>query len=276
MVNRKDLDPESSPTAAFGERLRRMRDAQGWTQDDLGERMGCTGSHVSAVETGRRPPTERFAVMADRTFGTDDQFQRQSRSVRKSALLEGYPEYLDRESRAAEIRLFETGYVPGPLQTREYAHALADGAAQRGDITPEQVEERVESVMRRQAALVRTPSPLIFLVLDESAIRRSIGGPEVMDAQLARLLEFAAQPNSGFQIAPYSLGAWTPFSRLVHLLTMPDRSLVSYVESQTHGYLDREMASVLPVVRNYHQLQLGAASQAESVAMIEELRKGIL
>lgn len=63
---------------------------------------------------------------------------------------------------------------------------------------------------------------------------------------------------------------------MVFLLTLPDRSLMSYVESQTQGHLDRELSSVLPLVRNYHQLQIAAVSQAESVAMIEELRKGIV
>ncbi|MFJ7420194.1 hypothetical protein ACIQXD_16510 [Streptomyces uncialis] len=62
----------------------------------------------------------------------------------------------------------------------------------------------------------------------------------------------------------------------MYLLTMPDRSLMSYVESQTQGHLDRELSSVLPLVRNYHQLQIGAASQADSIAMIEDLRKGTL
>ncbi|MFJ7423699.1 Scr1 family TA system antitoxin-like transcriptional regulator [Streptomyces uncialis] len=276
MVNRKQLDPEDGPQAAFGARLRLKRDARGWTQDELAERIGCTGSHISAVETGRRPPTRRFAASVDRVFDTGDQFERQSMAVRQTALLEGFPEYVAHEGRAAEIRLFESGVIPGPLQTREYARALADGAVERGDITPEQAAERVDYLIGRQAALNRTPPPLLFAVLDESCIRRPIGGADVMDAQLARLIEFASLPNSGLQIAPFSMGERKPFVRLVHLLTLPDRSLMSYVESQIQGYLDRELSSVLPLVRNYHQLQIGAVSQAESVAMIEQLRKGTL
>ncbi|MCM2389351.1 helix-turn-helix domain-containing protein [Streptomyces albipurpureus] len=276
MVNRKELDPEIGPQAAFGARLRRLRDSRGWTQDELADRIGCTGSHVSAVETGRRLPTRRFAASCDRALGTGDQLERRSLAVRQTALLEGFPEYVTHEGRASEVRLFESGVIPGPLQTREYARALADAAALRGDITPEQATERVDYLIQRQAVLARTPSPLILAVLDESCIRRPIGGADVMDAQLARLVEFAALPNSGLQIAPYSMGESKPFVRMVYLLTLPDRSLMSYVESQTHGHLDREPSSVLPLVRNYHQLQIGAASQAESVAMIENLRKGTL
>ncbi|AEW97593.1 helix-turn-helix domain-containing protein [Streptantibioticus cattleyicolor NRRL 8057 = DSM 46488] len=97
-----------------------------------------------------------------------------------------------------------------------------------------------------------------------------------MDAQLARLVEFADQPHTTLQLAPYSIGERRPFNRLVNLLTLPDRSVLSYVESETHGHLEREITSVLPLVRAYHQLQAEALSQADSVAMIEQVRKGTL
>lgn len=279
MVNRKELDPESSPQAAFGARVRSSREARGWRQEDLAAAMGMTSGHVSGVETARKMPSLRFAKAADVAFGLTevvDTFERQWREMHNGSLLEGFPEYVGYEGRAAEIRMFESGVVPGPLQTREYARVLADSAVHRGDITPEQAVERVDFLIARQAVLVRTPPPLIFAVLDESCLRNPVGGPAIMGAQLARLLEFAEQSNTGLQIAPFSMGERKPFRRLVHLLTLPDRSLMSYVESQTHGHLDRELSSVLPLIRNYHQLQIEAASQAESVAMIDQLRKATL
>ncbi|MER7044333.1 helix-turn-helix domain-containing protein [Streptomyces jumonjinensis] len=276
-MNRKDLNPDEGPVAAFGVRLRGAREGRGWTQEHLADLMGYSSQHISAMETGRKPPTLRSSLSADTVFGlagTTASFERAYIEIKRGALLEGFPEYLSREGQAAEIRFFESGLIPGPLQTREYAQELANSAVQRGDITPEQAVDRVEFLIERQAALVRTPPPLIFVVLDESCIRRPIGGPAVMDAQLARLIEFAEQPSTALQIAPFSMGARQPFIRLVHLLTLPDRSLMSYVESQTQGHLDRELTSVLPLVRNYHQLQIEAASQAESVAMINQARKG--
>lgn len=159
MVNRRELDPDSGPQAAFGARLRRLRDTRGWTQEELGERLGCTGSHVSAVEIGRRPPTRRFAASVDRVFGTGDQFERRSMAVRQTALLEGFPEYVSHEARAVEIRLYEVGVIPGLLQTPEYASAIEDQEVMRGAATPEQASERVALVAQRQAALLRTPRP---------------------------------------------------------------------------------------------------------------------
>ncbi|MFJ4921227.1 helix-turn-helix domain-containing protein [Streptomyces sp. NPDC088725] len=276
-MNIKELRPESSPEAAFGARLRRSREERGWTQEELASQTGYSSQHISAVETGRKPPTRRFSRGLDAVFGlegTSDGFESAERELKNGSLLEGFPEYVGHEGRAAEIRLFEVGVIPGPLQTREYAAAVEASHVKRGTITPEQAAERVEFLIERQAALVRPLPPLVIAVLDESCIRRSVGGPRVMDEQLGRLIDFAEQPNTSLQIAPFAMGERRPFNRLVNLLTLTDRSVVAYVESQTQGYLDRETPSVLPLVRAYHQLQTEAPSQAESVAMINQVRKG--
>ncbi|MFX4293255.1 helix-turn-helix domain-containing protein [Streptomyces bohaiensis] len=275
-MNRKDIDPDASAAAAFGQRLRSMRDERGWTQEELGARIGCTGSHVSAVETGRRTPTQRFSARCDAVFGTGDRFERQGRSVRRSAFIEGFPEYLTHEARAAEIRLFEVGVIPGLLQTSEYATTLEADAVRRRAITPEQAAERVEIVARRQATLDRTPLPLIHVVIDEGCIYRPMGTPQEMRAQFDRLLAFAEEPHTLLQVAPFAMGPRRPFSLPLYILTMPDRSLMSYAESAQHGQLERESASVVRMLTAYHQLQAEALPQAASVAMIEKLRKATL
>ena len=91
-----------------------------------------------------------------------------------------------------------------------------------------------------------------------------------MDAQLAHLVEFAAMPNTLLQVAPYEIGERRTLNLPVNLLTLPDRSVICYAESQAQGYLDRESVSVLPMLTAYHQLQAEALSQTASVAMIKE------
>lgn len=276
-MNRKELNPESSPQAAFGARLRSSREARGWKQDDLSARTGISSGHISGVETGRKMASLRFAKAADVALGiagTGDTFERQWREMQHGSLLEGFPEYVGHEGRAAEIRLFESGLIPGLLQTPEYATALEASNVRRGSITAEQAHERVDFLMDRQAALKRTLPPLLFVVLDESCIRRPIGGHEVMRRQLGHLIGFAEESNTCLQIAPFAMGERRPFTRLVNLLTLRDRSVVAYVESEIHGYLERESASVLPLLRAYHQLQTEAPSQAESVDIISQVRKG--
>ncbi|MGW7687650.1 helix-turn-helix domain-containing protein [Streptomyces asiaticus] len=253
-MNKNELNPDASPEAAYGARLRSLREARGWTQEDLATRAEYSSVHVSAVENSRKPPTLRFSRSADRAFGIEgeDTFERQFREIRHGSLLEGFPEFVDHEGRAAEIRC----------------------ALKRGAITAEQAHERVTLVAERQAALVRTPPPTVFVVLDESCIRRPIGEPAVMDAQLARLAECAELPNTVVQVAPFTMGARRPFDLPVTILTMGDRSLMSYAESAQRGHLERDGKFVLPVLTAYHQLQAEACSQAESVAMVNQLRKG--
>ncbi|SFF63386.1 Helix-turn-helix domain-containing protein [Actinacidiphila alni] len=277
MANIKELQPDSSPQAAFGARVRRLREARSWNQEDLAAALDYSSQHVSAVETGRKPPTRRLSRQLDVAFDltdTADSFEREWTELRRGSLLEGFPEYMEHEGRAVEIRLFEIGIVPGLLQTPEYAWVLANSAVKRGAITEAQAEERVTTLAERQAALVRDRPPMLFVIMDESCLRRPIGGHAVMDRQLTRLIEFAASPTTLIQVAPYSIGERRTFDLPVNLLTMSDRSVISYAESQAQGHLDRESSSVLTMLTAYHQLQAEVLSQADSVAMIEHIRKG--
>ncbi|WP_432002652.1 helix-turn-helix domain-containing protein [Streptomyces sioyaensis] len=277
-MNRNELNPDASPEAAYGARLRSLRETRGWTQEELAGRTGYSSVHVSAVENGRKPPTLRFARSTDEAFGTAgtaDAFERQYREIKHGALLEGFPEYLKYEGRAVEIRLFNIGIIPGLLQTPEYARVLADSAVRRGAITPEHAQERVSFLSERQAALVRPRPPMVFVAMDESCIRRPVGGSAVMEAQLAHLVEFTKLPNTLLQVVPYEIGERRTVDLPVNLLTLPDRSVICYAESQAQGNLDRESTSVVPMLTAYHQLQAEAMCQTASVAMIEQVRKGI-
>ncbi|MFH9803811.1 Scr1 family TA system antitoxin-like transcriptional regulator [Streptomyces albidoflavus] len=277
-MNRKELNPESSPQAAYGARLRELREGLGWTQQMMADKVEYASSHMSAVETGRKLPTLRLSRRLDRVFGTlgseESSFERKWREMKQGSLLEGFPQFIGYEGRAAEVRLYEVGVMPGLLQTQEYAEALAQSAVKRGAITPEQADERVSLIAERQTVLQRQPLPLVFVVLDEGCLRRPIGSPKVMDAQLAHLVEFADLHNTVLQVATVDMGGRRPFNLPITLLTMPDRSLMSYAESAQQGHLERESTSVLPLLTAYHQLQAEAPSQAASVALINQLRKG--
>ncbi|RZE40877.1 helix-turn-helix domain-containing protein [Streptomyces albidoflavus] len=276
-MNGKELNPESSPQAAYGARLRELREGLGWTQQMMADKVEYASSHMSAVETGRKLPTLRLSRRLDRVFGTsglEESFERKWREMKQGSLLEGFPQFIGYEGRAAEVRLYEVGVMPGLLQTQEYAEALAQSAVKRGAITAEQADERVSLIAERQTVLQRQPPPLVFVVLDEGCLRRPIGSPKVMDAQLAHLVECADLHNTVLQVATFDMGGRRPFDLPITLLTLPDRSLMSYAESAQQGHLERESTSVLPLLTAYHQLQAEASSQAASVAMINQLRKG--
>ncbi|MFE3017037.1 helix-turn-helix domain-containing protein [Streptomyces sp. NPDC059256] len=277
MANRKELDPDASPQASLGARLRREREQRGWTQREFGAQMQYSPTQVSHVETGLKIATLPFCRRADAVLGlagTEESFEREWLGMKYGALLEGFPGFIGYERRAVEIRLYEVGVIPGLFQTAEYAATIEDHSVARGAITPEHARERVAIVADRQTAIERTPRPLIHAVLDESCVRRHVGGPEVMRAQYDKLLEFAEQPNAMLQIAPFSMGERRPFNLPVTILTLPGRSVMSYAESAHRGHLERDSRFVDPTLSAYYQLQKYALPQADSVSMINEVRKG--
>ncbi|MEW5625263.1 helix-turn-helix transcriptional regulator [Streptomyces hydrogenans] len=279
VVNRKRLDPDKGLEAAYGARLRRMREERGWKQEDLARRTSYSGKHISAVETARRSPTLQLSSDLDVAFGVADSvdsFEREWRKMAKGVHIEGFPEYVHVERRAVEIRLFEVGIIPGLLQTPEYKRALSAYSVTRGAVTAEQAEERVATLFERQQILRRPRPPMVFVVMDESCLLSLVGSREVMGAQLDRLVEFAAQPFTVLQVAPFSMGERRPSNLPVNILTMPDRSVLAYTESQALGHLEREGDTLSYLVTTYHQLAAEALSQPDSVAMIKEVRKGML
>ncbi|MFF4815261.1 Scr1 family TA system antitoxin-like transcriptional regulator [Kitasatospora sp. NPDC001309] len=272
-MNKNELDAAASPEAEFGDFLRSSREAKGWRQEDLAYAAGCSPTHISALENGRRRPTPQIGRKLDSAFGWDRVFANRAIDARSSVLLEGFEKYVAQESKAEELRLFTLGIIPGVLQTLDYARAIAAGAVRRGSITQEGADDRVAVLARRQARLRREQPPVIHAVLDESCLRRPVGGPGVMSAQFDHLLEFAKLPNSLLQVAPLAIGEDRAFDLPVNIITLPDRSLMAYAESAQQGNLERDSDAVRPTLAAYYQLQGLALSQAETVALICQLRE---
>jgi transcriptional regulator with XRE-family HTH domain len=270
-MRRTKLDPSSSPLAAFGVQLRRSREAKKLTQVELGALIGYSDSFISCVERATRNPTLDFAIRSDEVLETGGTLELMWWAINHTALLQGFPEFAALERKALEIRLFELGIIPGLLQTPEYARALVTAAVQRGSITKEQAEQRMEFHSARQQLLER--APLLHAVLDESCIRRPVGGAQMMARQFDYLEELSARPNVTLQLAPYSLGEHVPFTVAVTLLTTADRSVVAYSEAQARGFLDRELTKVRAWERDYHQLQVEALSKTASLELIRKARK---
>ncbi|MEU6966227.1 helix-turn-helix transcriptional regulator [Kitasatospora aureofaciens] len=263
-----EYDETSSLAIRFGNELRRLRRARGWSQAHLGKLMGYSHGMVSYVERGKKPATLKFAVKADEVFETGGTFMELWRMYSRASLLEGFPEYALHETRATEIRHFEPGIVPGLLQTPDYAEAFASAAVRRGSIDEKQALERLDFLVTRQRLIDRHPAPRLHFVLDEGALRRTVGGPDVMARQLEHLEALAARPHVTIQVAPFSLAEELPFTMVITLLTMPGRTLLAYSECQLRGFLARDNATTRAWERDYHQLQVEALSKAASLEMI--------
>ncbi|MFJ8472539.1 Scr1 family TA system antitoxin-like transcriptional regulator [Kitasatospora sp. NPDC094011] len=269
-MNRKELDPTASPRHSFGALLRSSREALGWTQGELGALMGYSDSYISAVETGRKSTSRDFARAADKALGTGQTLELMWIGMRKKGFLEGFPEHAAQEARAVEVRIYEPNLIPGLFQTKAYASAIEAAAVRRGTSTPDQADERVKFLIARQRLFRRAKPPVIHAVIDESAIRRPVGGAEVMRAQLDHLAGMASRPDVIFQVAPFSLAEHAPFVAFVTLLTFSDRSVVGYTEAADHGYVVRDDETVRDWERAYDRLQVEALTTAATLDLIRK------
>jgi len=148
--------------------------------------------------------------------------------------------YLGLEEAAILIRTYELQFIPGLLQTRDYARAvMAGGRRLEG---ADAVERRVQARMSRQAILERPEPPRAWAIIDETALRRPTAGPEVMRAQLEHLIEMNAHPNITIQVVPLSIGAHPAEGGSFSILRFgePDIADVVYLEHLTGAiYLDK-------------------------------------
>jgi Domain of unknown function (DUF5753) len=179
--------------------------------------------------------------------------------------------YVDLESAARLIRTYEGQFVPGLLQTEDYMRALV-GGAQLQD-SPEEAERRVALRLGRQALLQREDAPRLWAVVDEAALRRPVGGPRVMRAQLERLIDAAELPNVTLQVLPLAAGAHPAMVGAFSVLRFADQELpdVVYVEHLNNAsYLDRreEVERYLDVMES---LCVGSEPPAKTAAFLGKI-----
>ncbi|WP_370028591.1 helix-turn-helix domain-containing protein [Planotetraspora sp. GP83] len=250
------IQPGSGPTALrilLGSQLRRLRENKGISRDEAGSRIRGSESKISRMELGRVGFKERDVADLLSLYGVEDE---RTRAVvmdlvekanepgwwhRFNDLLPSwFQAYVGLEEAAERIRTYEVQFVPGLLQTKEYARAVimagAVGAA------PEEIARRVDLRLERQRVLDGDKSPLFWAVIDEAALRRPIGGVEVMRGQLQHLIDLMNQPNVTIQVMPFSFGGHAAEGGAFSILRFNDVELpdIVYVEQLASAlYLDK-------------------------------------
>jgi transcriptional regulator with XRE-family HTH domain len=250
----------------FAEELRAQREAAGLTQDQLADRMGYSASVIAKLETCRTRPSEQHAQQADEVFGTPGSFQR----LRKALLAaRTYPDWFrdwpGREAGARLIRWFELLVIPGLLQTGDYARALL--ANRLGD-GQEDVDEIVAARMERQAILSRERPPELWVVLDEAALRRPVGGSKVMHDQMLHVAEMAAQPHICLQVLPATVGVHEGLDGAGFVVADYD---IAYVETAARGQIVDAAEDVAALVSRWDRLRAEALPRSASLRLIKEV-----
>jgi len=237
----------------LGSQLRRLREGCAISREDAGYAIRASESKISRMELGRVSFKERDVADLLSLYGLAGGPDREAllalvREANKSGWWHSYNDvlpnwfqtYLGLEEAAALIRTYEVQFVPGLLQCEDYARAIF--AQNRPVLAEEEVDRRVALRARRQKLLTEGRGPKLWAVIDEAALRRPVGGPEVMRAQLEHLLELAQLPSVVLQVMPFRFGAHAGESGAFSVLRFPEQDLpdVVYVEQLTSAlYLDK-------------------------------------
>jgi len=236
----------------LGTQLRRLREASGITPEQAGYKIRGSRSKISRLEHGRVGFKERDVEDLLTLYGvTDPQDRAGMLSLAQRANTPGWwaryhdiiPDwlepYLGLEMAASLIRNFELQFVHGLLQTEDYARAVTSLGF--GPHAADQVERRVRLRMQRQDVLTDSDPPRAWFVIDEAALRRPIGGRQVMRAQMKHLLDMASLPQITLQVVPFRHGGHAGAGGAFTILRFaaPDLPDVVYLEQLTSAlYLD--------------------------------------
>jgi transcriptional regulator with XRE-family HTH domain len=290
---RTDADDETArtgPTARrliLGSQLRRLREASGISRADAGYSIRGSGSKISRMELGRVGFKERDVADLLSLYGVTSDCERQTflDMVRQSnqpgwwnryndLLPSWFQDYVGLEESASRIQTYEIQFVPGLLQTESYARAVA--VRGRRDSAAEEVERRVQLRMRRQKLLAQPQGPRLWAVIDESVLRRPIGGPAVLREQIEHLLEITRQPSVSLQVLPFERGGSSAEGAYSMLrFAEPEIPDIVYLEHLCGAlYLDKP-DEVEIYTRANHQLAVDAYTPEATRETLSAVRKSL-
>ena len=260
--------------------LRSLRASSGLTRETIVERTGINAATLYRIEHGRvRPQTRTLRTLLD-LYGVDQEQQAELVALLRDArqrgwlhayqseLPEHYTTYIGFEGEAHSVWNYESLFVPGLLQTEDYARAVIRGGLPHA--SRDEVERRVEVRMERQAVL-RNDNPLnLWSIVNEAALRRQVGGPEVMQAQFRHLMEVSELPHVTFQVIPFGAGAHPGMPGSFILLQFGDAAIpdVIYVDTMAGELFLEEVADVRRYKLVFEHLRAVAASPEASLSLV--------
>jgi transcriptional regulator with XRE-family HTH domain len=272
-----------SPTVRrreLGALLRALRNEKGLTVEQVAERLLCSASKVSRMETGHGIATPRDIRDLCDLYDVADQAERDrmmqlSHDGKQQGWWQSYDlpysTYVGLEAEAVSISDFQSSVMPGLLQTADYARAGHEGAMPR--LSLEEIDRRIEAKLTRQNLLTQPDPPFFNAVLDEAVLHRQVGGPRTMQAQLEHLIEIADLPNVTVQVITFTLGAHPGVESNFNILDMPVPTPgVVFVEGLV-GFLYLERADDLERYRTiFRRLQSIALSPKDTINLIAKIR----
>jgi transcriptional regulator with XRE-family HTH domain len=257
--------------------LRRLRETADLTIDEVAEKLECSASKISRIETGHVGVTPRDARDMLELYGQAgderEALVQLAREARKPGWWQAYKEvftgtFVGLEADASSLRAFQALLVPGLLQTEPYARAVI--RAMRPDADESDIQRRVAARTARQQLLTDPNPPEYWAVIDEAVLHRVVGAPEVMAHQADRLLTMAQLPHVTIQVVPFGAGAHPGMEGPFLILGFPEQADpdVVYVDSTSGGFFLELPPDVRRYILMFDHLRATALKPDDSVELI--------
>lgn len=255
-----------NPAQHFGRQMQKARKERGWTLADLARETGINMGHLSRIENGKRPPTEKIALACDEVFQ-----DRKGWFLEYYAELQGWSEvpaafkdWSEHEVKAVNLRVWQPGIVDGFLQTEDYSRGLFEVSL---DASPEIMDAWVRSRTQRQRHVLfrREDPPQAVFAVDEVSLYRLIGSPEIMAAQMQHLIDIARLPHVTLQVLPL-------VAHCANASNMIITDDAAYAEHQAGGYVFTDERTVYKMTRQFDTLRGECYRVSETLALLGRMR----
>jgi hypothetical protein len=264
----------NSPLKVFGQMLTFFRSKASLTVDQLGALVYLSPSQLRKVEGGTRAPTDDLVTRCEAI--PEMQCNGALRELYDSMVdylkvgvfpgwFQGWP---GKEAAAVRLRVFGLVVIPGLLQTEDYARAIL---STKVGATPDEIDEDVVARLARHEVLDRDKPLEYWAILDEAALHRPAGSPEIMRQALLHLAETARRPNVVIQVIPLDAGAHQGLNGgSFEIAEFEDRSDVAYQDSAISGQIVEDQDAVKELARTWDALQRVTLPEGMSLRKIEE------
>ncbi len=257
-------DEPTGPLRTFGEELRAHRKRAGMSQAEVGAKLLISQSLETAIENSRRLPKRAVAEGSDTLFDTPGTFVRLWRLIMQRAYPLRYGPYAELEADATRIHMWEMRFIPGLLQTEDYARAVITASRDS-----EVIENDVAMRMARQEIFAKNNTPVVWFIIDESVLYRPYGGPEVMREQMGKLITMAEYPNTIVQVLPFAAtdhpGGTGPFI----IFEFDGEHPIAYAEGRGSGRLIEAPRDVRDYMTCYDLIRAAALSRSATLEMLK-------
>jgi transcriptional regulator with XRE-family HTH domain len=271
MITGDGVSGRERPAAQiFAEELRRLREARGLSQNDLASLINSGSSQVGMVESGKRVPSLDFARAADEALGTVGTLVRLAELLRTASFASWFRPYVALEMEAVKLRSWQGSVVDGLLQVPSYGRALF--GAHLG-ISDEEVEQQVAARLARQEVLSRQDPPVLWVILDETVLRRPVGGAEVMRHQVEHLISFSDSKTIVIQVLPLATGSHVGLDGSFAIADLAANPAIGYIETALTGLVIEQREGVSFLENRYDGLRAEALPRAASTQLMKDVLK---